>query len=442
MDPLSLSASIAGLLNLTASIVVYIRETRGASEEISRFSLEATNILGLLTLLSIRIKDAQTGEPWFTNISKLNEENGLFPQLEDALKRLNSTLAPKVGLKKTVRTLTWSLVRSDVRETVDLIERLKSIINLALSDDVFSLALALRKENLAHQNQLQIELSGINDGLAGLKAHNETEESQNLVQNILQRLQRYSANLTITHDSIAPKRQKNTGDWLLNSREFLTWIDGPDQCLWCLGIPGAGKTFLASLIIDTLFDKFPETSTATIHLYLNYKDGSEQTAEKLTASLLKQLIHQDLPLSDEVQRLFETYSQTQALPPLSALVSALHAQMNQFSRVFVVVDALDECSDDESARNEFLDALKSLPDCVKWLVTSRRIYSIEEEVGDSPVLDIAAANEDVEAYIKGRMERERNLRKVLGKHEALRELVVETILGQVDGMYESILTAA
>src|SRR3954467_1739118 len=47
-------------------------------------------------------------------------------------------------------------------------------------------------------------------------------------------------------------RQPGTGQWLLNSSEFQTWLKTDNQTLFCPGIPGAGKTIITSIVIDHL----------------------------------------------------------------------------------------------------------------------------------------------------------------------------------------------
>ena len=46
------------------------------------------------------------------------------------------------------------------------------------------------------------------------------------------------------------RRQPGTGQWLLDSAEYQTWLKTSKQTLFCPGIPGAGKTILTSIVID------------------------------------------------------------------------------------------------------------------------------------------------------------------------------------------------
>ena len=60
---------------------------------------------------------------------------------------------------------------------------------------------------------------------------------------------------TQQHDFIK-RRQAGTGQWLLGSSKFQTWLETRGQMLFCPGIPGAGKTILTSIVIDYLDHQF------------------------------------------------------------------------------------------------------------------------------------------------------------------------------------------
>ncbi|KAJ7431865.1 hypothetical protein FB451DRAFT_409316 [Mycena latifolia] len=46
--------------------------------------------------------------------------------------------------------------------------------------------------------------------------------------------------------------QPGTGEWLLSDATFKNWTLGTRGVLWCRGIPGAGKTVLASVVVNYL----------------------------------------------------------------------------------------------------------------------------------------------------------------------------------------------
>ncbi|KAJ5899947.1 hypothetical protein N7495_004691 [Penicillium taxi] len=63
------------------------------------------------------------------------------------------------------------------------------------------------------------------------------------------------------------RRQTGTGQWLLESPEFRTWVMNPKQTLFCPGIPGAGKTILTSAVIEELHARFGNNSDIVLHIF-------------------------------------------------------------------------------------------------------------------------------------------------------------------------------
>jgi DNA replication protein DnaC len=87
------------------------------------------------------------------------------------------------------------------------------------------------------------------------------------------------------------RREKGTGQWLLDSAKFQTWLNTDKQMLFCLGIPGVGKTILISIVIKELTTRFYDNKSIGIaYLYCNFRRKDEQKTGDLLASLLKQLV--------------------------------------------------------------------------------------------------------------------------------------------------------
>jgi hypothetical protein len=68
------------------------------------------------------------------------------------------------------------------------------------------------------------------------------------------------------------RRQPGTGQWLLDSPEFQTWLNTENQTLFCPGIPGAGKTILTSIVVEELTTRFSNDPTIGIaYIYCNFR---------------------------------------------------------------------------------------------------------------------------------------------------------------------------
>ncbi|KAK2470324.1 hypothetical protein H9L39_17941, partial [Fusarium oxysporum f. sp. albedinis] len=80
------------------------------------------------------------------------------------------------------------------------------------------------------------------------------------------------------------RRQPETGNWLLQSEEFLGWLAGKKQTLFCPGIPGAGKTILTSIVVDFLDSKCGNDAEIGItYIYCSSGRQHEQKVDDLVA---------------------------------------------------------------------------------------------------------------------------------------------------------------
>ena len=140
------------------------------------------------------------------------------------------------------------------------------------------------------------------------------------------------------------RQQPGTGRWLLDSADFRTWLGTCKQTLFCPGIPGAGKTILTSIIVDDLITRFQNDSTINIaYIYCNFRRKDEQKINDLLTSLLKQLAHGQSSLLDSLKDLYNRHKVKRTRPSLDETLRSLHSVAAMYSRVFIVVDALDEC---------------------------------------------------------------------------------------------------
>jgi hypothetical protein len=88
MDPLSLTASIIAILELTTTLTGYIHDVRHATREGAKVAVEASNLYGLLTSLRSRVEEARSADPWLNQVKLLGVENGPLDQFKDVLEKM------------------------------------------------------------------------------------------------------------------------------------------------------------------------------------------------------------------------------------------------------------------------------------------------------------------------------------------------------------------
>ncbi|KAF8147678.1 ankyrin repeat-containing domain protein [Crassisporium funariophilum] len=109
----------------------------------------------------------------------------------------------------------------------------------------------------------------------------------------------------------------------------------------------------------------------------------------------------------------------------------------EFNKVFIVVDALDECA--EKNRDTVLELLAHLQiSGANILVTSRdHIYDsiAESELVDVQRVDIRGSTEDITLYVKARLLKQKRLARIIRTQPALRDEIITSIVASCDGMF-------
>ena len=193
-------------------------------------------------------------------------------------------------------------------------------------------------------------------------------------------------------------------------------------------------------MVDTLKTTFEGENVAITCIYFNYKEQATQTISNLVASLLKQLVQDRPGTSDQIKQFYKDHHETRKIrPKLADLTKALKSEIGTYSRVLIVVDALDECLD--SAREDFITTLQFLARNVNLMVTSRPLPSIEQLFQGVNRLEIQANIGDMRKYIGDRIRRERRLARHLNNDWVLQESIVEEIVAKSSSMYVLLISA-
>jgi hypothetical protein len=236
------------------------------------------------------------------------------------------------------------------------------------------------------------------------------------------------------HDFIS-RRQAGTGQWLLDSVEFQAWLDTGKQTLFCPGIPGAGKTILTSIVVDDLYNRFHNDTTVGIaYVYCNFQRKDDQKAEGLLVSLLKQLSQEQPSLQESVKALYDQHKKKRTQLSFDEISRTLQSVAATYSRVFIVVDALDECQASDRCRSKFLSEIFNLQvkSGINFFATSRPIPDIEREFKGYPSCEILASDKDVYRYLDRNMSQ---LPTFVLERPDLQEEIKTKITEAVEGMY-------
>src|SRR6266516_4828685 len=163
------------------------------------------------------------------------------------------------------------------------------------------------------------------------------------------------------HNDFIGRRKEGTGEWLLKSNEFQEWANQTKQTLFCPGIPGAGKTIITSIVVEHLWTKFQEdTGVGIAYLYCNFQRQHEQKPADLLMNLLKQLVRERNTIPETIKSLYNLHKDKRSRPSLDEILKELHSVVRLYSKIFIIIDALDECQASEDGCSQFLQNLFNL----------------------------------------------------------------------------------
>jgi Cdc6-like AAA superfamily ATPase len=244
------------------------------------------------------------------------------------------------------------------------------------------------------------------------------------------------------------QRQAETGLWLVESAKFTEWKESAASRLWLYGIPGCGKTILSSTIIQHLLQHCHDnTSMVTAYFYFDFNDTQKQDPELMLRSLLCQLLQRSFVIPKCVNALFSSCENGQQQLSRHALLEVLQQAIQAFAYVYVVLDALDECTQ----RPVLMDVLETVAgwqlNNLHLLITSRKERDIERslknyiEEEDTVCLQRDVVDKDIQRYVQRRLSVDEGLAK-WNKDAAIRQEIEAALMRGACGMYVCLLSSS
>lgn len=136
MDPLSITASIIAILDLTTKAIQYLGDVKDAPKARASLAIEASNLYSLLMNLRYRLEEGRCNEAWYTAVRSLGVQGGPLDQYKDMLERIQHKLGGGGSwIKEVGQSLVWKFSKEEVRGLLASMEGLKGLIGIALEMD-------------------------------------------------------------------------------------------------------------------------------------------------------------------------------------------------------------------------------------------------------------------------------------------------------------------
>jgi hypothetical protein len=134
-----------------------------------------------------------------------------------------------------------------------------------------------------------------------------------------------------------------------------------------------------------------------------------------------------------VRSLYDLHICQQKRPSTDEISKALHSVISGFPKVFIIIDALDECQVNDRCRARLISEIFNLQaKCgANLFATSRFIPEITDQFKSDACLEIRASDDDLRRYLNGHIAQ---LPKCVSRSPHLQEKIKDVIVKTVDGM--------
>lgn len=190
-----------------------------------------------------------------------------------------------------------------------------------------------------------------------------------------------------------------------------------------------------SLLIDSLQKATRNRDVGIAYIYCSYKERQRQSSSNLIASIFQQFLMQKSDIPIDVINLYERHTRIKTRPLLNDYLRHLRAIIKDFSRVYIIIDGLDECSEANLTRSNFLAGINEIRPHICTFVTSRYLPNIARELDGATRLQIQANDDDIRKYLIQRLQKWEFLRSHLDKDPNLHETIIGSIINKAQRMF-------
>ncbi|KAJ7430746.1 ankyrin repeat-containing domain protein [Mycena latifolia] len=425
-ETLGVITSAIQLVDAALKAREYLKDFLNAPQDQRQLFSEMDTLKPLLEELQKRVRAHPSRNNFQHMTAPLNQFKATMEDFIEKLKPTNGRLS------RFSKQLAWTLWnKKEAKEYLQEFERVKILLNSWLILDIWDVGQHQQQDT----NQI---LNSINDAVQERKQnHNQIFGIVNdVAQQVLNPTKRDELiewfsplNSFPRQAEILSSRQSGTGEWLLEEDRFKAWKSSLGGALWCYGIPGAGKTVLASLVVQHLRTQFQDGNIGVAWIFLNHKETEIQSPSNLLASLWRNLVF-NRPIPPAIAALHAQHHEQRTRPSLDEIHSQLSFAVAEHLNVYIIVDALDEYPEDR--RGILLESLTKFP-TVNLLLTSRPHISIP--FPDAQVLEIRATDDDIQCFVKKQLQRSVRLSKHIATRPEFQDEIESKLVHNVEGMF-------
>jgi hypothetical protein len=176
-----------------------------------------------------------------------------------------------------------------------------------------------------------------------------------------------------------------------------------------------------------------------VYFFCDHRSDEKQTFDNFLITAVRQLIGQDLKSYDSIQAHVPSKNGKSHLqvPDYAAILRTLSVH---FGSIYIIVDALDESTEEEVFIEGFRDILSAKPDTkpFKILITSRHSLRIERLFVPMAVSQLSLngrTGSDIEKFVTSEIESRVRSRKLKLRNQTLAPRIENVLTGRKDTLW-------
>jgi hypothetical protein len=244
-----------------------------------------------------------------------------------------------------------------------------------------------------------------------------------------------------THYKLTNEHLANTNLWFLKGDKYRFWKKREsDSVMWLYGIPGSGKSFLCSAIVEDISEDCKlDAGKALGYYYFAFSNSDDQAPELMVKSLICQLSERCVRIPAILDSILSTDPTGQRHPPLHRLLEILHAFVQGIPATYIVIDALDECGDRAGLLHIVCRMKQWEVDGLHMIILSRDELDIRSEIQEAVdednmvCLHSSLLEGDIRQYVRHRLTNDKKLKRWSQDLEMQEEIEI-SIMEKADGM--------
>lgn len=319
---------------------------------------------------------------------------------------------PKISLSK----LTWKTFERQFGEIIKSFRDHETLLDKEVSASHMIEAAHSRdmvkadQEAVAQQAQLNVEI--------------EVFSALSTIDNVSQ------------HERLRSLKFPNTGSWILEHPEYSQWQRSATVGGLCAyGIPGSGKSVLSSSVVDDLSSRYAKS---VLYHYCDYANRATLEPVEIYRTLIQQCFLYGLLSNADKDKLVRESALRQSRVPESTLDSILGQTLKNHSRIFVILDGIDEC--DKNDQKILLEKMKQFLTLgnrdLRIFITCREESQVLASLSDLRKILVSTMSnaEDISNYISTAVSRSKASGELHISDRELEQEIITSLATKARGM--------